>query len=125
MWPPGGLPSTQSPRPFRGPSLGPPLLGVGLAAQLQMIASGGGSAEVRAFEAGLPAGVGGAEVSVALESGASPMWGSRSRRARGALWGVAGVFVPAQGSTRPLFPCKFSRESPLSAPLGEGTGPQA
>lgn len=80
---------------------------------------------MRAFEAGLPAGVGGAEVSVALESGASPMWGSRSRRARGALRGVAGVFVPAQGSTRPLFPCKFSRESPLSAPLGEGTGPQA
>lgn len=37
----------------------------------------------------------------------------------------AGVSVPARGSTRPLLPCKFSRELPLSAPLSEGASPRA
>lgn len=36
----------------------------------------------------------------------------------------AGVSVPARGSTRPLLPCKFSRELPLSAPLSEGASPR-
>jgi hypothetical protein len=75
VWPPGRSAVHSEPASIPGPSLGPPLLGVVLAAQLQMIASGGGSAEVRDFEAGPPAGVGGAEVSVALESGLSPMRG--------------------------------------------------
>lgn len=37
----------------------------------------------------------------------------------------AGVSVPARGSTRPLLPCKFSRELPLSAPLSEGASLRA
>lgn len=59
-----------------GPLLGPPLLGVWLVAQLQMIASGGGSAEVRTFEAWPLAMVGGAEVSLKLGSEVSPTRGT-------------------------------------------------
>lgn len=129
-WPREGCGLLAVCRPLRtrvrsGPLLGPPLLGVRLAAQLQMIASGGGSAEVRTFEAWPPAVVGGAEVSLKLGSEVSPMQGT----AGGGLGERPGASPASpsrrQGSTRSLFLCKFSRESPLSAPLSEDTSPEA
>lgn len=74
VWPPDAKPLRGRVR--SGPLLGPPLLGAWLAAQLQMIASGGGSAEVRTFEAWPPTVVGGAEVSLELESEVSPKRGT-------------------------------------------------
>lgn len=108
-------------RPLRGrvhsgPLLGPPLLGAWLAAQVQTITSGGGSAEVRTFGARPPAVVGGAEVSPEPESEVSRTRGTAGGGRGGCSGPSAAPPSRCRGSAGFLFRCKFSREAPLSAP---------